>query len=569
MTLVDWLLVVVVNLGIVLYGLITFKGIRKSFDWYLAAKSLPWWAVGLSAFSTAVDSGDYVAIAGGAYRFGLSQLTQWWLGITAGWFVLSCFVIIPMYRSGVYTNAEWLEFRFGPLTRILAVFINIQSRTNVVGNIFFSLYLVLHIIGELDATWAWVVVVLVAATAVVYVVTGGLESDVITNALQAVAMIVSSLVLWGVVWFSTGGMSGLTRKLAEVDESLPGELLHVGGYTPEGATPILMVFGLVVVLVTYAVINQYEAIRFLGARSEWDFKMGAVLASVITAVCLWFNVSLGPLARAHFPDLAIIDSAYPMLVREYLPAGLIGLVLAGLVAAGYSTFASIGMGISSLFVRDVYARFLVRNATDDHYTLVGKIAVPIIIALGFVYVPFLESGMVAFYLRLAGAIAVPLMTIILMGVFTRVHRATGSMGLVAGLIYGFSALIGEYYEWPLPSWYTNLWWAYLWNLLLPAAVMVVASGIITLFRGPATDEELEGLIYSRKESDRDLKSLMGNRLKVLEGTWLQKTLLQAPSKPRYPFPVPPSGRLPWRLRPELWIGLYLVVACWLLFVVFW
>ena len=167
--------------------------------------------------------------------------------------------------------------------------------------------------------------------------------------------------------------------------------------------------------------------------------------------------------------------------------------------------------------------------------------------------------MVAFYLRLAGAIAVPLMTIILMGVFTRVHRATGSMGLVAGLLYGFSALIGEYNEWPLPTWYTNLWWAYLWNLLLPAAVMVIASGIITLFRGPATDEELEGLLYSRKESDRDLRSLMGSRLKVLEGTWLQKTLMQAPSKPRYPFPVPKDGSLPWRLRPELWIGLYLVV----------
>ena len=100
MTLVDWLLVLVVNLGIVLYGLITFKGIRQSFDWYLAAKSLPWWAVGLSAFSTAVDSGDYVAIAGGAYRFGLSQISQWWLGIAVGWFVLSCFVIVPMYRHG-------------------------------------------------------------------------------------------------------------------------------------------------------------------------------------------------------------------------------------------------------------------------------------------------------------------------------------------------------------------------------------------------------------------------------------------------------------------------------------
>jgi SSS family solute:Na+ symporter len=565
----DWLLVLVINLGIVLYGLVTFKGTRGSFDWYLAAKSLPWWAVGLSAFSTAVDSGDYVAIAGGSYRFGLSQLSQWWLGIAIGWFLLSCFVIIPMYRSGVYTNAEWLEFRFGPIARVLAVFINVQSRTNVVGNIYFSLYLVLSLIGELSSSWSWALVVGVGGTAMLYVIRGGLESDVITKVFQALAMIVASFVLWGVVWFGSGGWQGLHQKLASVDDSLPDVLLHVGGYAPAGATPILVVFGWVVVLTTYVLINQYETIRFLGARSEWDFKMGALVASGITAICLWFNVTMGPLARAEFPHLEIIDSAYPLMVREYLPAGLIGLVLAGLVAAGYSTFASVGMGVSSLFVRDVYARFLVRKGSDAHYTLVGKIAAPVILALGFLYVPFLKSGMLAIYLRLAGAIAVPLTTVILMGVFTRVHRATGTIGLLAGLTYGTSALLGDYYRWPIPSWYTNLWWAYLWNLLLPAAVMLVCSWIITLRRGPTTEEELEGLIYSRRQSSTDLQVLMGRRLKVLEGTWLQQTLLRAPSKPRYPFSLPPGGKVPWRLRPELWILVYLCIISWLLFFVFW
>ena len=566
MTLVDWLLVLVVNLGIVLYGLITFKGIRQSFDWYLAAKSLPWWAVGLSAFSTAVDSGDYVAIAGGAYRFGLSQISQWWLGIAVGWFVLSCFVIVPMYRSGVYTNAEWLEFRFGPTTRIMAVLINLQSRTNVVGNIFFSLYLVLNIIGELSPAWSWSIVVAIAVTAVLYVVSGGLESDVITNALQAVAMIVASLVLWGVVWYRLGGWQGLNAKLADIDPDLPDVLLHVGGYSPPEASPILVVFGLIVGLTTYAVINQYEAIRFLGARSEWDFKMGALLASGITALCLWFNVSLGPLARADFPNLEIIDSAYPLLAKKYLPAGLIGLVLAGLVAAGYSTFASIGMGISSLFVRDVYARFLVKRATDAHYTWVGKLSVPVILALGFLYLPFLQEGMLAFYIRLAGAIAVPLMTVMLMGIFTRVHRATGSIGLSAGLTYGLTSILGDRLEWPLPAWYTNMWWAYLWNILLPAGVMLVASGIITLWRGPTTAEEIEGLVYTRRRSRVDVRQLMGQRLRVLEGTWLQTTLLKTPERPELPFP---ANELRWFRKPGLWMAIYMAIACYLLFVFLW
>lgn len=105
----------------------------------------------------------------------------------------------------------------------------------------------------------------------------------------------------------------------------------------------MVVFGFVVVLTTYAVINQYEAVRFLGARSEWDFKMAALVASVVSALCMWFNVSLGPMAHADFPDLEIVDQAYPLLIERYLPAGLVGLVVAGLLAAGYSTFDSTGL----------------------------------------------------------------------------------------------------------------------------------------------------------------------------------------------------------------------------------
>jgi len=567
MTLIDWLLVLVINLGIVLYGVMLFREIKGSFDWYLAAKSLPWWAIGLSAFGTAVDTGDYVAIAGGSYRFGLSQLTQWWLGIAVGWFVMSFFVVVPMYRSGVFTNAEWLEFRFGPACRILAVLINVQSRTNVLGNIYFSMFLVLNVIAGISASWSWMIVVGVAVTAVLYIVTGGLKSDVITDVLQSIAMLVASVVLWGVVWANIGGWGGLTQKLAALDAKLPQTLLHVGGYSPPGVSPILVVFGWVVVLTTYAVINQYEAIRFLGARSEWDFKMASLVASTVTAVCLWFNVTMGPLARANFPDLQVTDQAYPLMVKAYLPPGLVGLVLAGLVAAGYSTFDSIGIGISSLFVRDIYARFFVRNAPDTHYTLVGRISVPFIIALGFVYVPFLKGGMLAFYLRLAGAIAVPLMTVILMGIFTRVHRATGIIGLLVGLVYGISAILADFNQWPLPLWYTNTWWAYLWNIVLPAASMLLASKMIDLWRGPVKEEEIKGLRYTRQEPE-DLRELMGKRLQVLEGTWLQKTLQGAPIKPKYPFALPATG-LPWYQRPGFWAGLYLLVAGYLLFVVLW
>ena len=569
MTALDWAVVVVLNGGIVAYSLIAFRNKGESFDWYLAAKSMPWWVIGLSAFGTAVDSGDYVGIVGGSYNLGLSQLAQWWLGIAVGWTVLSFFVIVPMYRSGVFTNAEWLEFRFGPSVRLLAVLINVQSRTNVLGNIFFSMYLVLHIVADIEATTCWFVVVGVAISSVLYIVRGGLRAGVLTDALQSTTMIVASFVLWGFAYSGLGGWEGVATRLEAAEEGLADALLKVGGYSPEGVPALVVIFGFLVVLTTYAIINQYEAIRFLGARSEWDFKMAVLVASIATAICLFFNVSLGPMARAQFPGLEIVDRAYPLMIEAYLPAGLVGLVVAGLVAAGYSTFDSIGIGISSLFVRDVYARFIVKNGTDAHYTKVGRISVPIILALGFVYVPFLgEKGMLLFYLRLAGAIAVPLMTVMLMGVFTRVHRQTGIVGLLVGLGYGMSAILADFNDWALPVWYQNTWWTYLWNLVLPALSMLIASKVIDWRRGPVRDEELRGLVYARREDPASLRQHMGQRLAALEGTWLQKTLVEAPIRPEYPFAVGEDGPR-WYLRPGLWIGVYLVVASILLFVVLW
>ena len=568
MTFVDWLLILVINGGIVLYGILVYKAQGQSFDWYLAARSMPWWVIGLSAFGTAVDSGDYVSIVGGSYELGFSQLSSWWLGIAVGWIVLSFFVIVPMYRSGVFTNAEWLEFRYGPSTRVIAVLINIQSRTNVLGNIYFSLYLVLKIVADIGPGWSWMIVVGIGITSALYIVRGGLKAGVFTDALQSIIMIVAAFVLWGVAWVKGGGWRGLNERLVAIDPELADSLLHVGGYSPNGVPAIVVIFGFIVVLTTYAVINQYEAIRFLGAKSEWDFKMAALVASIATAICLWFNVSLGPLAHADFPGLKTVDAAYPLMIAKYLPPGLIGLVVAGLVAAAYSTFDSVAIGISSLFVRDISARFIVRKADDAHYTLVGRISVPFIIAFGFIYIPFIQEGMLLFFLRLAGAIAVPLMTIILMGVFTRVHRCTGIIGLIVGLTYGILAITADANKWGWPIWITHTWWTYLWNILLPAITMLFVSRVISSVHGPMKETEYKGLVYERHTVSTELRELMGHRLKALEGTWLQKTLIKAPINPEYPFKIPPEG-LSWYKRPGLLAIFYLMIVCYLLFILLW
>ena len=169
-------------------------------------------------------------------------------------------------------------------------------------------------------------------------------------------------------------------------------------------------------------------------------------------------------------------------MRDLTPWGLKGLVVAGVVASIFSTFDSIGSTLSSLLVRDVYARFLVRDRDDRHYLGIGRALTPVIIFGSFGYIPFLlgERGMLLFFVDLVGAFVVPLLTIYLMGVFTRVHRRGGAVGLGVGVAYGVLRLaarpIAENFGVAiLPQWAAADYSGYILAVLLTAGPMVVMS----------------------------------------------------------------------------------------------
>ena len=157
MTLLDWLIVILLNGSIIADGIFLNRGVQSSADWFLAGRSLPWWLVGVSMYATAIDSSDLVADSGGTYTLGLSYFVTNWVGVVGGW-ALGAFVIYPsIYRAGMYTNAEYLEARFGPSVRVLCAFIQVQYRTLVLAIIATTLYLTLSIVcGWSSGAW-WAV----------------------------------------------------------------------------------------------------------------------------------------------------------------------------------------------------------------------------------------------------------------------------------------------------------------------------------------------------------------------------------------------------------------------------
>ena len=468
----------------------------------------------------------------------MSYFVTNWVGVIAGWVVAAHFVVLAMYRAGMYTNAEYLEARFGPVARVISVCVQVQYRTLILGIIANTIYLVLAIVcgWGIQAWWA---VVSVAFLATVYTALGGLKSVATTDALQTIVMLIASLVLFVVVWRAIGGWGGLEEKLAEHDADLPRKMLHVGhdaveiqsveGKSAGEIERLLLVGGsydenkqqivkrtsawwvctaFFIIGLAYSIVNHTQSMRMFGARSEWDLKMSIVIASLILLVTTFTNLTIGIIGRALYPDPSLMpltealqknDSIYPLIVRDLTTFGFKGLVVAGVVAAAFSTFDSIGSTLSALLVRDVYARLIVRNRDDHHYLRVGQWLTPVIIFGSFGYVPFLvEETMLLFYLNLVGAFVVPLLTVYLMGVFTRVHRRTGAVGLLVGILYGTLRLLAPQIAETfgiaiLPQIMVDNYASYVFSVLITGGTMVLLSMAIGWEpRGKLLHEEASG-----------------------------------------------------------------------------
>ena len=581
----DWTLAVGLNGTIILYGFYLSRGVHTSADWFLAGRSLPWWLVGLSMYATAIDSSDLVADAGGTYVLGFSYFATNWVGSVLGWTLAAFFICLPMYRAGLYTNAEYLEARYGTPVRVICAFVQVQYRTLVLGIIATTLFLTLSIVCGLSDLAAWTVVALIAALASIYTAFGGLRSVAMTDSLQFLIMTIAGLIIWFLVWGQVGGWEGMERRLNDHDPSVSAQLLHaghenvqtedvsgksleqiqkklvLGGHYDAASGTIrhhtpgwLVSLALVIMGMAYSIVNHTQVMRMFAARSEWDLKMSVFAASSVTLVMTFFNLSMGVMGRALFPEQSVLpdgrqDAIYPLLVSQLDAVGLKGIVVAGILAASLSTYDSIGSALSALLTRDVYARLLVRGRDDRHYLRTSQWLTPVVIGISFLYVPgLLRGGMVLYYLDLTSAFVIPLLTIFLMGRFTRVHRLSGLIGLLVGAAYGIlrmaAPVVAEQTGWVLlPPVMMGTYAAYPFSMAVTAGTMLVVSRIT------GWEADRPEALSSRQE----------------KSAWLRSSQLMIRRIQAEAAHGAPQGQL----LPALLSILALTAGCVLTFVIFW
>ena len=268
-------------------------------------------------FATSVDGGEYVAVNGATYQDGLVMFTGVVFGVGVGG-MIAAFVVMPgMYRAGLFTNAEYLEHRFGISARIISVLVQIQYRTATLATIAVALHLMLTEVAALPSYSAWILIVGLTAATTLYAAWGGLKTIAAADVLLGALMLFSTLVLWSVIWQEAGGWTGTrTALVGQLGEREAQKLLHIGSGGDAGSHPIVVVIGWCLIATGYFVVNHTQTMKMFGARSLWDLKMSVVAGTALIILSGYFSSSLGLLGRALVPGLSNPDLIYPAAGRS-------------------------------------------------------------------------------------------------------------------------------------------------------------------------------------------------------------------------------------------------------------
>jgi solute:Na+ symporter, SSS family len=469
---------------------------KNTEDYFLAGRNLGWFVVGASIFASNIGSEHVVGLAGAGAGGKIPMLIyelHAWLVITLGW------VFLPFYmRSGVFTTPEFLERRFNSNTRwFLSVFSLVAYVLTKVSVTVYAGGIVISSILAIDFwTGALVTVVLTG----IYTVLGGMRAVVYTEALQTVVLVIGAGTLTFVGLNAVGGWSGMKAALE------PGYLdMWRPASDPEFPWPSLVITSSIVGM-WYWCTDQYIVQRVLSARNITQGRRGTIFGGFLKLLPVFLFLIPGVVALAlknkgelHWDSP---DAAFATLLMNKMPAGLRGLVAAGLLAALMSSLASVFNSCSTLFTVDIYKK-LKPDTPEKDLVNIGRIATVIVVALGIAWIPIMQniSGVLYQYLQSVQAyIAPPITAVFLLGIF---HRRINSYGALATLISGLVAAFiriglelasdkldpdGILYSLATANFLTFAAWFFLFSVI----VCVVVS-----FATPApSPQQIQGLTYN-------------------------------------------------------------------------
>ena len=447
-----------VILGVGLFVSRTKKGTEKTAeDYFLAGKSLPWWAIGASLIAANISAEQFIGMSGSGFAVGLAIASYEWMAaitlIIVGKYFLPIFI-----RQGLYTIPQFVEKRFNTsLKTILAVFwISLFIFVNLTSVLYLGAKALDTILGVGDGTTIIPFMLGLALFAAAYSVWGGLSAVAWTDVIQVVLLVAGGLVTTFIALNHVTPEGGAFNGLAHIYDVAQDKFhMIIKKDNPEFSNLpgiAVLIGGMWVANLYYWGFNQYIVQRALAAKSLQEAQRGIAFAAFLKLLIPLIVVIPGIIAYVMYTQHAgttVIDGvsdvfqksngsldydrAYPWLIGTFIPTGLKGLVVAALSAAIVSSLASMLNSTATIFTMDIYKPYFNKKADNKQLVTVGRIAVLVALALAVSVANSLGSipQMFQYIQEYTGLVSPGILGVFLMGLF---WKKTSVKGAIAGIL---------------------------------------------------------------------------------------------------------------------------------------
>lgn len=489
---VDLVIIALYFVLVFVIGYVVSQRTKSGDDLFLAGRSLAWGAVGLSLFASNISSSTLVGLTGDAYRIGLAPSAyEWMAGLLL---VFGAFTFFPFYlRSRISTIPEFLEKRFDVRSRkyfsVVTIFLAVIVDT--AAGLYAGALVAETFIPGLNTTAFIVVLAIIAG---VYTAAGGLAAVVYTDVLQAIILIVGTTAI-AIATFAQFGFSW-----SEATAALPeGHLSIIQPIDNEVLPWPGLILGVPLLGFYYWILNQYIVQRVLGAKSIQHARWGAMLAGALKLTPLFIMMLPGAFAVTLLPNLESPDQVFPTLVQEYLPIGLTGIVLAGIISAILSSVDSALNSASTLLTLDFIEPAKGRRLEPKESRRIGTMATLGFMVVAAVWAPSIQSfpGLFSYIQSMFAYIVTPIVTIFILGFFWDRTNAEGAFTtLVAGHV--LAAITFTLVQ----TGVIQIHFLYVASLLFIVSCLLFAIASLSMGTAPS-DEKIKNLTFSSRFAEPD------------------------------------------------------------------
>ena len=447
---VDYLIIGIYFAFVLAIGLVARRQVSTSIDFFLSGRSLPAWVTGLAFVSANLGAVEIMGMSANGAELGMPTFHYYWIGAIPAMLFLAVVMMPFYYGSKVRSVPEFMLRRFGPAAHLVNSISFAVAQVLIAG---VNLYLLATIINTLLGWPIWVSTVVAAAVVLSYITLGGLSAAIYNEVLQFFVIVAALTPLTILALNEVGGWGGLTDRMTASGNG--GELNSwPGGSLTQFGSEIWSVIGIVlglgfVLSFGYWTTNFVEVQRAMASKDMNAARRAPVIGSFPKMFIPFVIIVPGMIAAVIVPELATFkdnggtggnvdyNDALLLLMRDLLPNGLLGVAIAGLMAAFMAGMAANISAFNTVMSYDIWQTYVQKDKPDHFYTAFGRWATvgATVVAIGTSAFAGQYSNIMNYLQTLFGFFNAPLFATFIMGMFwKRMTAAAGWTGLVAGTV---------------------------------------------------------------------------------------------------------------------------------------